>query len=190
MFEIGFCIALEFRDDSLRQHLAEFNSPLIERVNIPNDALRENRVFVKSHELTQYFRRELVGKDRVRWPVALENPMRHEPIRRALRFHLLRCLTKSECLGLSEHICQEHVVMPSQRIEGLGECDEIARNEFGSLMNQLVEGMLSVCSGLAPIDRASFIFDWGSLESYVLPVALHRQLLHISREPFQVLLVR
>src|ERR1700754_4357877 len=117
MFEIGFCIALELRDNSLRQHFAEFNSPLVERVNIPDDALCENGVFVKSNELAQRLRCEPLSKNRVRWPVAFEDPMRHEPIRCALSFHLLWRLTKSERLGLSEHICQEHVVMPSQRIE-------------------------------------------------------------------------
>src|SRR5262249_18639376 len=177
MFEIGFCIALEFRDNSLCQHFAEFNSPLIERVDIPDDALCENRVFVKGDELAQRFWCELLSKNRVRWPVALEDPMRHEPIGRALSFHLLWRLTKSERLGLSEHISQEHVVMPSQRIKCFGKCDEIARDEPGSLMNQLVEGVLSVRSGFAPIDGASFTFDCGSLESYVLAVALHRQLL-------------
>src|SRR5215813_11263109 len=190
MLETGLLRAFKLRDNALSQHLAQLDTPLVERVNIPNDALRENRVFIKGHELTQHFRRELLGQDRVRWPVALEDPMRHEPIRRALRFHLLWRLTKSEGLGLSEHICQEHVVMPSQGIKCLGKCYEIARYESGSLMNQLVEGVLSVGSGLAPIDRASLIFDRGALESYVLAVALHRQLLQIRREPFQVLLVR
>src|SRR4030095_8427803 len=132
MIELGLRLALEFRDNSLSQHLAELDAPLVERVNIPNDALCENRVFIKSHELTQHFRRELVGKDRVRWTVGLEDPGGHEPIGRALSFHLLWRLTKSERLGLSEHICQEHVVMSSQRIKCFGKCYEIARYEFGS----------------------------------------------------------
>src|SRR4030095_5892519 len=100
MLEIGFCIALEFRDNSLRQHFAEFNSPLIERVDIPDDALCENRVFVKSNELAQRFWCELVSKNRVRWPVGCKHAVRHEPIGRALSLHLLWRLTKSERLGL------------------------------------------------------------------------------------------
>jgi hypothetical protein len=62
MIEIGLRFALELRDYALGQHLAEFNSPLVERVEIPNDALRKNGMFVKGQELTQCFLSELVGK--------------------------------------------------------------------------------------------------------------------------------
>src|SRR4030095_8928055 len=177
MIELGLRLALKLWDYALGQYLAELDTPLVERVNIPDDALCENRVFVKRDEMSQRFWCEPLRKNRVRWPVALEDPMRHEPIRRALSFHLLWCLTKSKRLALSERICQEYVVMTAQRIECFGECDEIARDEPGSLMKQLVEGVLSVRSGFAPVDWASFILDRGSLESYVLAVTLHRQLL-------------
>jgi hypothetical protein len=42
MIEFGFCRALQFRDNALRQNLPQLNAPLIERIEIPNDALREN----------------------------------------------------------------------------------------------------------------------------------------------------
>src|SRR6266496_6599164 len=40
-------LALEFRDDALGQYLAQFDSPLIERVDVPDDALGEDAVLVE-----------------------------------------------------------------------------------------------------------------------------------------------
>jgi hypothetical protein len=38
MFEYRFRSDLKFRDDALREHLAQLNSPLIERIKIPYPA--------------------------------------------------------------------------------------------------------------------------------------------------------
>jgi len=56
MIELGLLLAFKLRDNALSQHLAELDTPLVERVNIPDDALCENGVFVKSNELDQRFR--------------------------------------------------------------------------------------------------------------------------------------
>src|SRR5882724_264856 len=96
MIELWFLLALQLRDDALSQHLAELDSPLVERVNIPNHPLGENRVFVKGNEFTEHFWCEPLGENRVRWPVALEDSMRYEPIRHALSLHLLGRFTESE----------------------------------------------------------------------------------------------
>ena len=47
--------------------------------------------------------------------------------------------------------------MPAKRIERLGEGDEVARDEPGSLMNQLIERVLPVGSRLAPVDRTGVV---------------------------------
>ena len=44
-------------------------------------------------------------------------------------------------------------------ILGVDRCDEIAGNDPGTLVDQLVEGVLSVCPGLAPDDRSSGVVD-------------------------------
>ena len=75
-------------------------------------------------------------------------------------------------------------------VERLAECDEVAGDEPGSLMNQLVEGMLAVGSRLAPVNRAGIVVDVGPIDGHMFAVALHRQLLQIGRKPFQVLFVR
>src|SRR5262249_49172401 len=152
----------------------EFYTPLVERIDVPNDALSEDRVFVKGNELTERFRCQPPGKNGVRWPVALEDPVRHEPIRRALGLHFLGRFTQRERLGLSEDICQEHVVMPAQWVERFGEGDEIARDETGPLMNQLVERVLPIRPRLAPVDGSGLASDLGSVERDMLAVALHR----------------
>jgi len=52
---------------------------------------------------------------------------------------LLGCLTEGKRLGLSENIGQQHVVMLAKWIQGLGEGDEVARDEPSTLMDQLVK---------------------------------------------------
>ncbi len=83
MAESGLRLALKFRNDVLSQHFAQLNPPLIERINVPDNALGEDAMLVKSDELAERFRREPLGDERIRWTVALENPVRHEPIRGA-----------------------------------------------------------------------------------------------------------
>src|SRR5262249_35000645 len=59
-----------------------------------------------------------------------------------------------------------------------------------SLMNELVERMLSIGPRLAPENWPGLIVDSGSTQRHVLAVALHRQLLQVRRESLQILLVR
>ena len=116
--------------------------------------------------------------------------MRHEPVRRALGLDLLGGLAKGQRLGLGKDIRQEHVVVPAQRSERLAKRDEVARNQPGALMNQLIERVLAVGAGFAP-DKSGRCRSSPCLpvERDVLAVALHRQLLEIGGKPFQVLFV-
>ena len=41
-------------------------------------------------------------------------------------------------------------------------------------MNQLIEGVLPIRSGLAPIDRSRLAFDLGSFQRHVFAIAFHR----------------
>src|SRR4030042_1797202 len=80
-------------------------------------------------------------------------------------------------------------MVPSKRVERLYEGDKITRDEPCSLMNQLVEGMLTIGPWFAPIDWPGIIGDPGSIKCHLLAVALHCQLLQIGWESFQVLLI-
>ena len=101
--------------------------------------------------------RKALGEDRVGGAVALEDPVGHEPIRRALGLHLLGRLAEGQRFGLGEDVGQEHVVVPAQGVERLDEGDEVTGNEPGSLMDQLVEGVLAVGPRLAPVDGAGLV---------------------------------
>ena len=147
-------------------------------------------MLVKGHEFAECFGGEALGENGVRRPIAFEYSMWHKPIRRALSLHLLGSFAKGQCLGLGENIRQQHVVMVSQQVERLYECDEVAGNEPGTLMDQLVKGVLAVCSRFAPVNRTSRVSHRGPIERDMLAVALHRQLLEVGGEPFQVLFVR
>src|SRR5262245_996394 len=100
--------------------------------------------------------------------------MRHQPIRSALCFHLLWRLTKCQRLGLSENIGEQHIMMAAQWIERLPEANEVAGNEAGALMNQLIKGVLPVGPGFTPVDGTCVVTDCFSIELDMLPVAFHR----------------
>src|SRR5262245_39163918 len=147
-------------------------------------------MLIQCDQLAQCFRRQFLSQNRVRRPVPFKYSVRHQPIRRSLRFDLLRSLTERQRLGLSKHVCQKQIMMSSKRVKGLSERDEVARNKTRPLMDQLVERVLTVCSGLSPVNRSGRMSDCRSIYGDMLAVALHRQLLQIGRETLQILFIR
>ena len=135
MAEWGFRRAFEFGDDALGEHLAQFHSPLVEGVDLPDGALREDSVLVKGDQLAQNLWREPIGQDRVRRPVAFKYAVGRQPVRRALGLHLLGRFPERQRLGLGKDVRHQHVVMAAQGIERLHKCDEVARDEPGPLVN-------------------------------------------------------
>src|ERR1700719_4220248 len=146
-------------------------------------------MLVKGHKLAKCFRCETLDKDGVRRAVALENPVGDELIRSAFSLDLLARFAEGQCLGLCENICQQHVVMPAKRIQWLAERDEVAWDEPGPLVNELIERVVAVGSRLAPVNRSGLIANLGAGQRDVFAVALHGQLLEISGKSFQVLFV-
>jgi hypothetical protein len=161
--ERWFFLVRQFRNDPLSQHFAKFYAPLVERVNLPDGALSENAVLVQGHELAESFRGETLSEDCIRRAVALEDAVGYQPLGRALGFDLLCRLSKRERLALGENVRQKYVVVAAKRIERLAERDEVTRDQTGPLMDQLIEGMLAVGSGLTPINRAGRIGDYLSV---------------------------
>ena len=119
MVQHGFGGIFEFWNNALRQDFAELDAPLIERIDVPEDTLSKYRVLVKRDQLAECFGVELSSQDCVRRTIAFKDAVRHKPIRRALRFHLLGSFTKCQGLSLGEHIGQQDVVMAAQPIKGL-----------------------------------------------------------------------
>src|SRR5262249_25573762 len=146
MAELGFALALELRDDALGQDLAEFDAPLIERVDVPNRSLGEHAVFIQRHELSERGWGQTIQHDGVRWPIAFEDPVRDEPIGRSFGLDLLARLPEGERLGLCKYVGQQHVVMPAELVERLCEGAELAAASPGPLLPQLIEPFLAIGS--------------------------------------------
>src|SRR5438309_8982274 len=102
MAERGLWLALQFRDDALSQHLAQFDAPLVERIDAPDRALSEDRVLIEGDELAERVWGEPLGEDRVRRAIAFEDEVGHKPIRRVLGLDLLPRLAEGQRLGLRE----------------------------------------------------------------------------------------
>ena len=182
MFEPGRRLALQFGNNALGQHFAQLDAPLVERINVPNHALGEDAVLVKRDEFAKNFRREPVDQDHVGRTVALEHPVRHEPIRCAFGFHFRCGLAESERLGLRKNIRQKNVVVPTKRCQRVTERDKVTRDEPRPLVDQLIERVLAVGAGFAPVDRAGLVIHFLPGKRDVLAVALHRELLEIGGE--------
>ncbi len=80
--------------------------------------------------------------------------------------------------------------MAAEGIKRQDKSDEVAGDELGPLMNDLVKRMLAIGTRLPPIDRPGLADNLIPIERDVLAIALHRQLLEIRREVLQVLLIR
>ena len=116
--------------------------------------------------------------------------MRGNVGRRALSEHLSFGLAKGERLGLREDIAHQDVVVFADRVERLAKANQVDGDHRGSLVDQLVEGVLAVRARLAPIDHARVVVDVLAIEHDVLAVRLHCQLLEVRGEALEVLLVR
>ena len=112
-----------------------------------------------------------------------------QPVRSAFRLDLLGRFAERQRLGLRENVCQQNIVMLSQPVQRLAERDEVARDEPGSLVDQLIKRVLAIGSRFTPIDRTRLVVRLHSVQRDVLAVALHRQLLEVGREALQILLV-
>src|SRR5216683_447094 len=117
MIELGLGLALELRDDALSQNLAELDAPLIERVDLPDGALREHTVLIQGDQLSQRGRGQTIHQNGVGRSITFEHPVRDEPVGRAFGLHLLRRFSESERLGLRQYVRHQHIVMPAERIE-------------------------------------------------------------------------
>ena len=73
MVEGRFRFAFEFWDDLVGQDLAELDAPLVEAVDVPDDALGEDGVLVEGYQLAEGRGVELVGYQHVRGAVAFED---------------------------------------------------------------------------------------------------------------------
>src|SRR5262249_16990687 len=98
------------------------------------------------------------------------------------RLHLLRRFAEGQGLGLREDVGDQHRVMAAKWIERFVKRNEITRNEPRPLVNELIEGMLAVGTGLSPVDGTGVIVDSRAFERDMLAIAFHGELLQIGRK--------
>ena len=115
VLQLGFGVALELGDDPFGQDLAKLDAPLVERVDVPDRALREDTVLIECDQGPESFGREAFGQEDVRRPVALERAVRHQPVGRSLGLDRFGRLAERQGLGLGEDVGHQQVVMVAQR---------------------------------------------------------------------------
>lgn len=188
----------EFGEDDLGELFAEFDAPLIKGVDVPEDALDEDLVLVQSDQRTESARGQLVEHDRVGGLVAFEHLVRDERFeRRPLEAglgqfgdHFIAGLALHERFGLREEVREQDRVMFADGVLAFDGGEEIARDEFRPLVDELVERVLAVRAGFAPDDRAGAVIHAVALTVDALAVAFHVALLEVSGEAMHVLVVR
>ena len=180
VFEVGLPCGFEFGDDALGEDFAEFDAPLVEGVDVPEDALGEDAHFVEGDEAAEDGGGEFFGEDDIGRAVAVEDAVRGECGGGAFAFDFGEGFSESEGLGLREDIRHEDVVMTAERVEGFGEGDEVAGDEAGALVDELVEAVLAVGAGFAPVDRTCFGIHMIAIEFHMLAIALHGELLEVG----------
>ena len=179
----------ELSEDFGGEDFAELDAPLVEGVDGPEDALGEDGVLVEGDELAQDLGSEGVGEEGVGGAIAFEDLVRDEGLGDAFGTDFGGGLAEGEGFGLGEDVGHQHVVMAAEGVKGFVEADEVAGDEAGALVDELVEAVLSVGAGLAPVDGAGLRGDVIAGEGDVLAVGLHGELLEIGGEALEVLLV-
>jgi len=101
-------------------------------------------VFVQCDELPQRRRSQLLQEDHAGRTVAFECSVWRQPCGCAIDLDFLGRFSESQRLCLGKHVGQEQVVVAAERVKRLNKPDEVAGDELGPLMNQLVEGMLAI----------------------------------------------
>ena len=80
-------------------------------------------------------------------------------------------------------------MLGSQGVQRLAKADEIAGDKACALVQQLVEGMLTIGPLLAPYNGGGGCRHGPPLKSHMLAVAFHGELLQIGGKAFHILIV-
>ena len=80
-------------------------------------------------------------------------------------------------------------MMGKLRLVPLGRDQELAGHNIGALMDQLVEGVLAIGSGLAPDHRARGARKIAAVHRHPLAVTFHLELLEIGGQSRQALII-
>lgn len=132
-------------------------------------------VLVKSNQTTQCLGGELLEQDRVGGLITKEDLGLDKSVVLGLfgaEFldDLLLSLSECQSLGLSKEVGEEDLVVVAERVLSLDGSQKVTRDHFGSLVDELVESMLTVGSGLSPNDGTSLVVDLVTCLGHALTV--------------------
>src|SRR5438128_4709021 len=144
--------AIELGQDSTGELFAQFYTPLIEGINVPDHALGKDLVLIERDQATEGTRRNLRHQDAVAGPVPREELMGHQLLQcftaqagmREFLAHFVLGLALHQRFRLGEDIRQQNGVMLPDWIVGFNRGNEVARDEPGALVDQLIEGVLTI----------------------------------------------
>ena len=139
MTKFRFRISFQFRDNSLSQDLAQFHSPLVERINVPYDTLGEYDVLIKSNQHSKYLWCKLFGKNCIGRPVTIKYLMGSKPFRCSFGSYLFKSFAESQCLSLGEYICHKNIMVPSDGIHRFSKSNKVTWYQSCTLVYQLVK---------------------------------------------------
>src|SRR5439155_5453147 len=125
----------------------------------------------------------------VGWAITVKGAVSDEPSRNAFGSHLVFGFTECQRLCLCKEVRHQKVMMIADWSNCLTKTDEITWNYFRSLVKKLIKGVLAVGARLTPVDGACLIIHSSAIHHHMLAIALHRQLLEVSRKALQVLAV-
>ena len=83
----------------------------------------------------------------------------------------------------------QQIVVRFQLVQGSAKANKIAGNQPGSLVNELVEGMLSIGSRLSPDNWPGLIIHLPTFQVNVFSVALHIGLLEVGTQAPKIMVV-
>ena len=186
---VGLTLGLELCLNLLGKALTKLNTPLVEGVDTPDSTLSEGKVLVVDDQSTKSTWSDLLSENRGSWSVTKEGLVWNKVVWSALSLKLIWSLTNHKSLSLGEVVGCKHNLVPVVLgwVVGLGSENEVSWDELGTLVEQLVEGVLGVGGWLSEKDWSSGVVDHLSLTVDGLTVRLHRQLLEVGWEAVEVL---
>ena len=174
LFQRSVCLMSQY---FLSQYLAQLNAFLIKAVYIPDEALEHDLVLKVCQQRTQSFRIQLITDDDAGGTSALE-----------ILVAVVICFTAGESYDLCSYVSAK-LLLAGAALDiyicadlAVSETYKLQRNDVCSLMQQLVEGMLSVGSGLTEEYRTCHIVHRLTETVYRFTVGLHVTLLKMCRE--------
>jgi len=190
-------IVLELRENLVCQLFSKFHTPLVITKEVPNDSLHKDFVFIHSDETSQGTWGDFFYEDRVCGLVSLENTIGKKKFNLFLAFSCCLHFRNDFFLGfsvhqslcLSEEVGKQEFMMIADGVVCLGGSDEITGDKFCSLMNQLIEGMLTVGAWFSPDDGTCLVGDRFATAINALAIAFHVSLLEVCWEAMEILVV-